>query len=390
MGKFAGYALIAGILIASARLVTVRETLYQAAGMKFNGMASKDLAPVQTAENSNTPAQSLVVPPSTTGLTLRDVQANAGSMTTSSNVMPIANQATIQISDVIGLADELAARPVKGTMFANNRVVVSSASGSINAALGSTTDCVRVDGTSTPCGAGAAFTDGEAPAGTINGANNLFTLAGTPNPAASLALFRNGIIQKQGLDYTSSANKITFVSAATPLSGDVLIANYRGVSAGVTGFTVDSILIWNRTDCCGDLLSDYWVFVSNTPFGPSDTPATLQNRAGTWSSHQTSAPKPSTTIAAGGVQGRYVRVQLTGTNYLSLAEVQVMGTSANSVGLNMAQGKTASQSSTIGGYPTAGAGSAVDGITDGNWWTAGSTSLTNWESWAWWQVDLGT
>ena len=87
---------------------------------------------------------------------------------------------------------------------------------------------------------------------------------------------------------------------------------------------VSSIVVWNRTDCCGSRLNDYWVFVSDTPFLPTDTPATLQNRAGTSSSHQTSAPNPSTTIAVA-AQGRYVRVQLTGTNYLSLAEVQVFG-----------------------------------------------------------------
>jgi hypothetical protein len=87
--------------------------------------------------------------------------------------------------------------------------------------------------------------------------------------------------------------------------------------------TLSSIVIWNRTDCCGDRLSDYWVFVSDTPFGPSDTPSTLQNRAGTWSNHQTSMPNPSVTVGASGVQGRYLRVQLSGTNYLSLAEVQV-------------------------------------------------------------------
>jgi hypothetical protein len=68
-------------------------------------------------------------------------------------------------------------------------------------------------------------------------------------------------------------------------------------------------------------LSDYWVFVSDTPFSPTDTPATLQTRNGTFSSHQTAAPNPSATIAAG-AQGRYVRVQLSGTNNLSLAEVQ--------------------------------------------------------------------
>src|ERR1017187_10443742 len=92
-----------------------------------------------------------------------------------------------------------------------------------------------------------------------------------------------------------------------------------GASASIT-----SIVIWNRTDCCGSRLNDYWVFVSDTPFLPTDTPATLQNRAGTFSSHQMAAPNPSTTIVAG-TQGRYVRVQLTGANYLSLAEVQVFG-----------------------------------------------------------------
>ena len=85
---------------------------------------------------------------------------------------------------------------------------------------------------------------------------------------------------------------------------------------------IGSIVIWNRVDCCGPRLNDYWVFVSDTPFGAFDTPFTLQNRAGTWSSHQTNAPNPSTSIRAG-AQGRYVRVQLTGTNYLSLAEVQL-------------------------------------------------------------------
>jgi tetratricopeptide (TPR) repeat protein len=88
---------------------------------------------------------------------------------------------------------------------------------------------------------------------------------------------------------------------------------------------VSSITIWNRTDCCMDRLSDYWVFVSDTPFGPTDTPTTLQTRTGTWSNHQTGFPNPSTTITVN-AQGRYVRVQLSGTNYLSLAEVQVFGT----------------------------------------------------------------
>jgi len=96
------------------------------------------------------------------------------------------------------------------------------------------------------------------------------------------------------------------------------------VDLGVTA-TISSVVVWNRLDL-QDRLSDYWVFISNTPFLATDTPATLQNRAGTWSNHQTTAPSPSTSIAVPGAQGRYVRVQLSGANYLGLAEVQVMGT----------------------------------------------------------------
>ncbi len=88
---------------------------------------------------------------------------------------------------------------------------------------------------------------------------------------------------------------------------------------------IGSIVIWNRTDCCSSRLSDYWVFVSDTPFLATDTPATLQKRAGIWCSHQAHSPDPSIKINTPGIAGRYVRVQLSGTDYLSLAEVQVFG-----------------------------------------------------------------
>jgi hypothetical protein len=131
-------------------------------------------------------------------------------------------------------------------------------------------------------------------------------------------------------------------------------------------------------------LSDYWVFISNTPFNATDTPAALQVRAGTLSSHQTSAPSPGTVISFGSAQGQYVRVQLSGANYLSLAEVQVMGTPGASS--NVALGKTATQSSTFSAGT--GAGNANDGNTDGNF-THGSVTHTNLDANAWWQVDLG-
>ncbi len=152
--------------------------------------------------------------------------------------------------------------------------------------------------------------------------------------------------------------------------------------------TVSSINIWGRADCCGSRLSDYWVFVSDTPFGPADTPATLQSRAGTYSSHQTVQPNPGAIVTIPGAQGRYVRVQLSGTNYLSLAEVQVYGELTAALGRDLAAGKTATQSSTY--LPgTTDASKAVDSDSDGVY-ADGSLSHTGLNANAWWQVDLGS
>ena len=52
------------------------------------------------------------------------------------------------------------------------------------------------------------------------------------------------------------------------------------------------------------------------------TISALQTRPGTVSIHQTTAPNPSAAVYVG-AQGRYIRVQIPGTNNLSLAEVQV-------------------------------------------------------------------
>ena len=155
------------------------------------------------------------------------------------------------------------------------------------------------------------------------------------------------------------------------------------VDLGTLG-SINSVVIWGRTDCCVDRLGDYWVFVSNTPFSSSDTPATLQGRPGVWSSHQSSAPAPFTTFSLPNTLGRYIRVQLAGANYLSLAEVQVFGWWVTPQ-TNLALSKMATQSSTICGGE---ASRAVDGNSSGDFW-AGSVTVTNADANAWWQVDLG-
>ncbi len=72
------------------------------------------------------------------------------------------------------------------------------------------------------------FVDNEEPSGTINGVNDTFTLANTPT-AGTEHLYKNGIRMRPGGsdDYTISGATITFVSAQIPVTGDVLICDYR-------------------------------------------------------------------------------------------------------------------------------------------------------------------
>jgi hypothetical protein len=86
---------------------------------------------------------------------------------------------------------------------------------------------VQLAGSSTG-GSGVNFSDAETPSGTINGSNAVFTLAHSPNPAASLILMKNGqIMVAGGVSYTLSGGTITYASGYIPVTGDVHFAWYR-------------------------------------------------------------------------------------------------------------------------------------------------------------------
>jgi cytochrome c peroxidase len=147
---------------------------------------------------------------------------------------------------------------------------------------------------------------------------------------------------------------------------------------------IESLTLWNRTDCCSNRLSNFFVFVANynmtgKSFGDLVVDSTVWRYSlGTTAPAILNLPVNTT--------GRYVRVQLAGTNNLHLTEVQVFGTPTTTAA-NVAQGKPASQSSTFSAdYP---ASRAVDGNTDGNHLSK-SINHTNYEVNAWWQVDLGS
>jgi hypothetical protein len=144
-------------------------------------------------------------------------------------------------------------------------------------------------------------------------------------------------------------------------------------------YPLSTIKVWNRTDCCSERLADFYVFVSDVPFTSTDLTTTL-NQAGISAYYTAGVASAVTTINVNRT-GRYVRVQLSGTNFLQLAEVQVLEAFVT----NLAAGRSATQSSTFEGNT---ADRAVDGNTDSNLWD-GSVSHTDANPQAWWQVDLG-
>lgn len=87
--------------------------------------------------------------------------------------------------------------------------------------------------------------------------------------------------------------------------------------------TIDTVEIWNRTDCCAERLADYWVLVSDTPF-TSDSLEEARTAPGVTAVHLKDQAARPTTVELTGARGRYVRVQLASTtNPLSLTEVAV-------------------------------------------------------------------
>lgn len=91
-------------------------------------------------------------------------------------------------------------------------------------------------------------------------------------------------------------------------------------------YTVDAVEIWNRTDCCTDRLSDYWVLVSDTPITTNSLAEALAT-PGVVAVHQPDPAGRPTEIDLDDATGRYVRVQLeSASNPLSLTEVIVRAT----------------------------------------------------------------
>jgi hypothetical protein len=174
--------------------------------------------------------------------------------------------------------------------------------------------------------------------------------------------------------------------AAMANDGDLTTLNITGsngqawweVDLGAV-YPIESVTIHNRTDCCADRLSNFWVLVSDEPF-VSTTLSTARSAPGvaalrhySWQANRSMFTVNRT--------GRYVRVQLEGTNYLHMREVEVWAP-ATATRSNVAIGTKASQSSTYAAQY--GAEQAVNGETNRLFTHTNATALP------WFQLDLGT
>ncbi len=92
---------------------------------------------------------------------------------------------------------------------------------------------------------------------------------------------------------------------------------------------IEAINIWNRTDCCANRLTNYYVFVSDVPF-ISTNPVTTTNQSGVSVFQQSQTAGSPTTIPIDRT-GRFVRVQLVGSGIIHMAEVEVMGCTSNKI-----------------------------------------------------------
>jgi YVTN family beta-propeller protein len=143
-------------------------------------------------------------------------------------------------------------------------------------------------------------------------------------------------------------------------------------------YRLSGIRIWNRADCCAERLANFYIFVADYDMRDSSLDALLADQA-VWNHHRVPAVGLNGSISVDiPAAGRFVRIQKVDTGILSLAEVKVYGE-------NLAEGKTATQSTTgYGGAPSR----AVDGNTDGTYGNRSVTATTD-QNEPWWQVDLG-
>ena len=146
---------------------------------------------------------------------------------------------------------------------------------------------------------------------------------------------------------------------------------------------VKQIDLWNRTDCCAERLSNFYVFILKSGTFNSANPASVANQTNVWSYSYAGTAPAHLVIPVPSVTGTSVRIQLAGQGILSLAEVQVWSAPTWPLA-NAAQSSTYPDSTPVGQ-----AFRAADGSINGMFGAA-SVTHTNSEVQPWWQAELSS
>lgn len=148
------------------------------------------------------------------------------------------------------------------------------------------------------------------------------------NPNGNIALGKPTL---QSSNYNASAVSSCAVDGNTNGRWDGGTVTHTGYDSNAWwqvdlgySYAISDIVITNRSDCCSDRLSNYYILVSDTPMNQRSLNDLIAD-SGVFSMYLSTMPDTSVRFPIV-AQGRYVKIQLAGTNYLSLAEVQVFGT----------------------------------------------------------------
>ena len=147
-----------------------------------------------------------------------------------------------------------------------------------------------------------------------------FALLGTPSMSSHY--FAESVNSPRLIDGVFDNSDFASTSATTP-------NEWMDIDLGAAR-NIDEIIIWNRTNCCADRLSNVYVLVSNNPF-PTNTDLNNALAIADYT-YQLGDVSLEVSVAVNVSQsGRYIRLQKSGINpggdILNIQELQIMGDS---------------------------------------------------------------
>jgi len=139
------------------------------------------------------------------------------------------------------------------------------------------------------------------------------------NKSATASAEAYGTLASNAVDGNTNSNYPNIIHTNEAVGED----SWLEVDLGAV-FTIRQVNVWNRTDCCGDRLSNYHVFISDVPF-TSSTTAGIMAQGGVTDIYETTQAGSPTKLAGINATGRYIRIQQhsTDSQVLAVGEIEI-------------------------------------------------------------------